>query len=77
MAAAKPSDKQLGWLQGISHGPPTWLQLESIVPSSDVRAITTLSDETLDRKYGHLWRRLSDRRKGMKLRDVLAIVNGE
>jgi hypothetical protein len=57
--------------------PPTWLELESIIPSEKVREITSLSDEALNRNHGHRWRRLSARRKGMKLRDVLAIAAGE
>jgi hypothetical protein len=57
--------------------PPTWIELESIIPPEKVRKITSLSDEALDRNHGHRWRKLSERRKGMKLRDALAIANGE
>jgi hypothetical protein len=44
---------------------------------AEVRRMTSLSDEALERSHRHRVRRLSERRKGMKLRDVLAIVNGE
>jgi hypothetical protein len=57
--------------------PPTWLELESVLPMATVRKMTTLSDEAIERNHQHRIKQLSARRKGMKLRDVLAIVNGE
>ena len=57
--------------------PPTWLELESIVPPEKVREMTSLSDDALKRNHAHRFVQISERRRGMKLRDVLAIVNGE
>jgi hypothetical protein len=56
---------------------PTWLQLESIIPLAKVREITSLSDEAIARNHGHRMVQLSARRRGMKLKDALAIANGE
>lgn len=64
--------------------PPSWLELESVIPleSTDpqqrsVKQITTLSADTIGRKYKHLVVRLSEGRVGMKLRDALAIASGK
>jgi hypothetical protein len=38
--------------------------------------ITGLSGDTLNRRYSHLIRDLSDRRRGMQLGDALAIASG-
>jgi hypothetical protein len=57
--------------------PPSWLELESVLPMAKVREMTSLSDEALERSHAHRVKRLSERRKGMKLRDVLAIIDGQ
>jgi hypothetical protein len=62
--------------------PPDWLDLESIVPlrdrsrERDAERITSLSADTIKRRYPDLIKQLSDRRYGLKLRDVLAIAGG-
>ena len=66
------------------------IKLESIIPlrkpkpRSSARAvehnaeeITGLSEDTLKRRYPNRIKKLSERRVGMKLRDALAIANGE
>lgn len=63
--------------------PPTWLDLEFVVPlraparERDAERITSLSEDTLKRRYPDLIKHLSDRRRGMKLRDALAIADGK
>jgi hypothetical protein len=61
--------------------PPSWIELESIVPlrtelpgRRDAESITGLGRDTLRRHYPQLIKRLSDRRYGMRLRDCLAIA---
>jgi len=54
----------------------TALDLERVVPLPEVVKLTSLSDDTLERRYGHLIVQLSPRRRGMKLRNALAITNG-
>jgi hypothetical protein len=56
---------------------PTWLELERILPIPKVEEITSLSHDSLERHHKDKIVNLSPRRRGMKLRDVLAIVNGE
>jgi hypothetical protein len=58
---------------------PSWLELESIislqgVPSAE--SVTGLSMWTIRRNFLQLVVALSARRRGMKLRDALAIANG-
>jgi hypothetical protein len=61
---------------------PDWLDLESCIPlesskgERNAEGITGLSRETLERRYSHLIRKPSPRRRTMKLRDALAIANG-
>jgi hypothetical protein len=61
---------------------PTWLELESVIPlrsstkERDAERITSLSEDTLKRRFPDLIKQLSDRRRGIKLRDALAIANG-
>jgi hypothetical protein len=62
--------------------PPSWLQLESVIPlggSDEVTAekITDLGPDTLKRTYPDLIVRTSARRVGMKLRNALAIAAGK
>ncbi len=49
------------------------LQSECIISLAIASNLTGLSVDTLKRHHAHLIRRLSPRRLGMKLRDVLAI----
>jgi hypothetical protein len=56
---------------------PTWLELESVLPMPKAESVTSLSEDTLERRYPHLIVKLSPRRKGMKLKHALAIANGD
>jgi hypothetical protein len=56
--------------------PLTALELERIIPLDEVERLTTLSEDSLRRHHSHLIRKLSPRRCGMKLRDVIAIGSG-
>ena len=56
---------------------PTWLDLESVKTTALAERVTSLSADTLKRRYGHLFVKLSPRREGIKLRHILAIANGE
>lgn len=57
--------------------PPSWLELESIRPlKPDVEQITSLSEDSIKRKYPELIVKLSPRRVGMKLRNALLIAAG-
>ena len=57
-------------------GPPG-LELERMLTLDETAELTGLSTDTLRRRYTHLIRRLSPRRVGMKLRDVLTIGTSE
>ena len=57
--------------------PPTWLELESVRPLPEVEKITSLSSDSLSRHHRDKIVNLSPQRRGMKLRDALAIANGE
>jgi hypothetical protein len=52
------------------------LTLERILSMQEASQITSLSVDTLERRYRHLIVRLSPRRRGIKLRAALAITNG-
>jgi hypothetical protein len=49
------------------------LQLERIVSVNEASALVGVSDDTFRRHFPHLIRKISARRVGVKLRDVLAI----
>ena len=53
---------------------PSFLELESVQRMPVVARITSLSPDTLKRRYPELVVRLSERRVGMKLRHALAIA---
>jgi hypothetical protein len=55
---------------------PTWLELERVCLMPEVARVTTLSNDTIKRRYRHYLVNLSQRRIGMKLRHVIAITNG-
>jgi hypothetical protein len=52
------------------------LELERIAPMREAVKITSLSQDTLERRYNHLIRKISPRRKGIRVRDLLAIAAG-
>ena len=60
--------------------PPSWLELESIIPLeaesgvTSVETVTTLSAETQRREYSEFIIQLSPRRQGMKLKHALRIA---
>jgi hypothetical protein len=56
---------------------PTWLELERVLPMTEVEEITSLSGDSINRHHKEKIVDLSPRRRGMKLKDVLAIVRGE
>jgi hypothetical protein len=56
---------------------PSWLELERVIPLVEVEDITNLSRDSLDRHHRDKYVRLSPRRIGMKMRNVLAIANGK
>jgi hypothetical protein len=49
---------------------------KSIVEIPEVAQLTTLSRDTLDRRYGKKYRRLSPNRVGLSVEDVLEILKG-
>jgi hypothetical protein len=53
---------------------PSWLELERIIMLGEVEQITSLSRDTIERRYPDFIVHLSPRRRGMKLRHVLAIT---
>jgi hypothetical protein len=55
---------------------PSWLELRSAVPLSEVEKITSLDRDSLIRHYSHLIVRVSPRRLAMRLQDALAIAAG-
>jgi hypothetical protein len=56
---------------------PTWLELESVRPLPEVERITSLSEDTLRRRYRQYIKQLSPRRQGMQLKHALAIARGQ
>jgi hypothetical protein len=60
-----------------SERPPTWLELERALPLPEVQELTGLSRDSLTRHHRDKIVQLTPRRCGMKLRDVLTIVNGK
>ena len=62
----------------VQDRPPTWLELESVkLLRPDCEEITSLSRDTIKRRYSHLIVQLSPRREGMKLRHALQIAAGK
>jgi hypothetical protein len=56
---------------------PTWLELERILELPEVEEITSLSVDSIKRHHRDKLVNLSPRRLGMKLRNALAIANGD
>jgi hypothetical protein len=59
----------------VSKLPP--LLLERVITMREATELTSLSAETLERVYPQWVLRLSPKRKGMKLKNVLRIAEGE
>ena len=55
---------------------PTWLELERVLSLPEVESITSLSVDSLNRHHKGKIVELSPRRRGMKLKDALAIARG-
>jgi hypothetical protein len=53
---------------------PSWLELERIIMLDEVAKLTSLSVDTLERHYSDRIVHPSPRRRGMKLRNALAIT---
>ena len=62
--------------QDLGEKLPSWLELESVQKLSVVEKITSLSADSLRRRFPEYVIKLSPRRDGMKLKHVLAIANG-
>jgi hypothetical protein len=84
MDIKQPSWRDLESVIPLSKKPPKKKGDESDETKSDetvdeitVERITSLSEDTIRRHHPDRVRRLSDRRVGMKLRDALAIANGD
>jgi hypothetical protein len=56
---------------------PSWLELERVLPLSEVEQITSLSHDSIVRHHRARIVELSPRRRGMRLKDALAITRGE
>jgi hypothetical protein len=56
---------------------PSWIELESVIPPSKAEQITSLSWDTIQRNHKDKVVDLSPRRRGMKLKDALAIAAGK
>jgi hypothetical protein len=56
---------------------PTWLELERVLELPEVEEITSLSIDSIKRHHRDKLVNLSPRRLGMKMRNALAIANGE
>jgi hypothetical protein len=52
---------------------PVSLEGERIISLDEAAEIAGISTDTLRRRYGHLIIRISPRRRGIRLRDVLSI----
>jgi hypothetical protein len=68
-----------GQIGTAKRGPPfsatLEVELERIVSLAEAAKLTGVSLDTLKRHYGHQILVLSPRRRGMKLRNALSIVN--
>ena len=61
----------------LGREPPTWLELEAIKPLTEAKKMTTLSKDTIKRRYPKYVVKLSPRREGIKLKHILQIMTGE
>jgi hypothetical protein len=56
---------------------PDWVELERIVTLREASELTSLSLDSLHRHHGDKIIKLTPRRDGMKLKDVLALKTNE
>jgi hypothetical protein len=54
-----------------------WFVIGSCAQAPSAEEVTGLSEDTLKRRFPHLIRQLSDRRRGMQLGDAITIANGK
>jgi hypothetical protein len=54
----------------------SWVELESVKPMSVASEMTSLSPDAIRRNYWDLVVKLSPKRDGMKVKNILAIANG-
>jgi hypothetical protein len=74
----RPNDDDLGVARPKSRGQAelSALDLEKIITLTEAAAFTGLSKDSLRRHHKHLFRRLSPKRIGIKLKDALTIGEG-
>ena len=70
----RPNDGNANLLPPAT-GPPSAFEPERIITLAEAAQLTGLSEDSLRRHYASLFRRLSPRRIGMKLRDAPTIGN--
>jgi hypothetical protein len=58
-------------------GRPSWLELERVLPPTEVEEMTSLSWDTITRVHRDKVVDLSPRRRGMKLKHVLGLNRGQ
>lgn len=50
---------------------PDWLERERRITVAEAARIKGISEDTFERKYGHLIEQLSERRRGVKIKNVI------
>jgi hypothetical protein len=63
-------------MDDLASDSPSWIDLESVKPLSVAVQITSLSTDTIKRRYSDYIVQLSPRREGMTLRNILKIARG-
>jgi hypothetical protein len=53
----------------------TAFELERHIPVSEAAAFLSVSEDTFERRFGHLIRKISPRRNAVKVRDLIAALN--
>lgn len=56
---------------------PRWVELERVLTIAEATELTSLSEDTLRRRYADRIINISPKRRGIRLRDVLAINSGD
>jgi hypothetical protein len=56
--------------------PPSWVELQSVKRMKVASEMTSLSPDAIRRNYPELVVKLSPKRDGMKMRDILSIIDG-
>jgi hypothetical protein len=64
-----PTPKQAEEASGLSR-----LELERIIPINEAARLSSLSEDTLRRRYRDKWVQLSTRRFGMRVKDALLLA---